>query len=511
MATESEETKQAGTAAEEAKLESSSSSSDESDDSEILRAAGLLERYHIIRSSIAWYNNVIVGASYSTPTALTVPTFIRALHSVIAQHPILASGIRLPSSSSKAPSFIRLPRVDFSQHGLILWESSGSAASHGRDLRDLIVRLHNTPFPNDKLDSTPAWRIAVLQRSYNVPTAYDSSTNAQGRYDYEILFCFHHAIADGLSGAAFHYSLLDALATAARDDAASTSGYDVYNVPEDLELLPAMDDVVDLGLGIKTAGRIASYLGKAIVPSFLRKQIWTAGKIGDSLAETKVQILQVDAKALLTAVKAHKVSITAFITYAAAHALYASMAAVNASEHGKMKTVRVSLPMSYRRSAGWGNDVMVDCVGALDWDIHAFDNLHREVHAMKKLTKEVRVAAGATRDSEVGLLALVGDMEGFFRGQVGKERGLTFEVSNLGVWDKEKVTAGGEADDWRIEQAVFSQSSSVAGPAFSVNVATVGERMVVGVQWMDGVVGDKVMESLVGQLETDIATFGKKK
>ncbi|KAF3903129.1 hypothetical protein ABW21_db0205756 [Orbilia brochopaga] len=509
MSTESEETKQASTANEEPKVDSSSTSDDESD-SDILRPAGRLECFHIVRSSIAWYNNVVVGASYSTPIPLTIPILIRALHAVIAQHPILAAGIQLPSSS-KTPAFIRLTNVEFSQHGLILWEKSSAAASHDRDYCDLIVRLHNTPFPNDKIHSIPAWRVAVLQRSYNVPTAHDSSTNAQGRCDYEILFCFHHAIADGLSGAAFHYSLLDALATAARDDAASLHKHDVYEVPEDLELLPAMDDVVDLGLGIKTAGRIASYLGKTILPSFLRKQIWTAAKVGDTLSETKVQLLHVDAHTLLPAVKSHKISITAFLTYAAAHALYASMAAINASEHAKMKAVRVSLPMSYRRSAGWDNDVMVDCVGALDWDVHVFSDLHSETHAMKKLTKELRAAAGVTRDSEVGLLALVGDMEGFFRGQVGKERGLTFEVSNLGVWDKEKVTTGIEGNEWRIEQAVFSQSSSVAGPAFSVNVATVGDRMVVGVQWMDGVVGDKVMEGLVKRLEANIATFAKGK
>ncbi|KAK6537450.1 hypothetical protein TWF694_011636 [Orbilia ellipsospora] len=502
------------------------STTSETSELPVLRDAGLIERFHIVRSSINFYNNVVVSASYSTAVPFTPDTLIRALHPVLKQHPILSVGVQLPSKPTSPPSFIRLPSIDFTKaSNFILWEKSDTANSHEREYKNLICRLHDTPFKNDLLGTEPLWRIAVLQRSYHVPTAYDSPTNGEGRNDYEIVFCYHHAIADGMSGAAFHYSLFEALNSSA-DKATSGSGWHLYTPPEDLEILPPMEDVIDFGMGLKTAGRIAGHIAKGVLPSFLQKSVWTGGKVGDKLESTKIETVVVDPyrlESLIEILKERKVSMTSFITYATAEALYTTMKTTDEAEFGKMKTLRVSLPMSYRRHAEWGNDVMVDCIGAINWDIAKFKDLEHEVHAMRKLTGELKHESGVTRDTEVGLLALVPDMGAFFKGQVGKERGLTFEVSNLGVLDVSKIGKARKEDgkaeakdegakkeaDWRIEEALFSQSASIVGPMFSINVATVRGRMVIVVQWMDTVIKDKVMEALVTRLDRNLSVFGK--
>ncbi|EPS36574.1 hypothetical protein H072_9827 [Dactylellina haptotyla CBS 200.50] len=501
-----------------------SMSTTEASEPPVLRQAGMIERFHIIRSSINFYNNVVVSASYSTAVPITPDDFIRALHSVLKEHPVLSVGIQLSKDKATPPSFIRLPQIDFTKsQGFLSWETSDTAPTHDRERKQLITRLHNLPFSNDLLTKEPLWRVAVLKRSYNTPTAHNSDTNGEGRVDYEIAFCVHHAICDGLSGAAFHYSLVKALN--GLDVQESGGKWDVYTPPEDLELLPPMEECVDMGLGFKTAGRVAGHLAKGVLPSFLHKSVWTGGKVGEKLENTKLDVAAVEAytmEHLVKTLKEKKISMTAFLTYATADAFYSVMKSMDEKEAAKMKAMKVSLPMSYRKHAEWGNDVMVDCIGAINWDIEKFKSLDGEVHAMKKLTHELRHASGATRDSEVGLLALVGDMEGFFRGQLGKERGLTFEVSNLGFLDESKIGGPRNADskttdtdaaekkksDWRIEEAWFSQSSSIAGPAFSVNVVTVRGKMVLVVQWMENILRDDIMEAVTRTLDTNISTFG---
>ncbi|KAK6512934.1 hypothetical protein TWF506_009096 [Arthrobotrys conoides] len=500
----------------------------------VLRQAGLLEKFHIIRSSISFYNNVIVSASYSSPNLLSPDRLVRALHTVLSAHPSLSVGIQLPEEPTGTPSFIRLPSIDFSKsEKFIIWESSSTSPGHAKEYKDLICRLHNTPFSNEDLKTLPLWRIGVLKRSYNTPTAHDSETNSEGRIDYEIAFSFHHAIADGLSGAAFHYSLVSAL-NSVDETGDSGANWDIYTPPKDLKLLPSMDEILDFGMGIKTAGKVAGFVGKSVLPSFLQKTFWAAGKIPEKLSPTKIDVLTVEPYVLENLVKtlrAKKISLTAFLTYAVADSLFTILKVWEKDEFAKIKYVKVSVPMSYRKNAGWDNTVMSDFVGAINWDIGKFKSLEGEVSGMKKLTAELKKESTVTRDSEVGLIALIGDLAGFFKGQVGKDRELTFEVSNLGILDagkigdpkkkgreKEQKEGEGEgskmgakgSEGWRIEGALFSQSASVPGPAFSANAVTVGGNMAIVVQWMEGVFKDEFMEALVKNLNKTLSEFSSK-
>ncbi|KAF3215228.1 hypothetical protein TWF679_004470 [Orbilia oligospora] len=513
------------------------SSSPAAESSAVLRQAGLLEKFHIIRSSISFYNNVIVSASYSSPNPLSPDRLIRALHTVLSAHPSLSVGIQLSEEPTGTPSFIRLPSINFNKsEKFIIWESSSTSPGHAKEYKDLLCRLHNTPFANEDLTTLPLWRIGVLKRSYNTPTAYDSETNSEGRVDYEIAFSVHHAIADGLSCAAFHYSLVNAL-NSVDETIGSGVNWDIYTPPKDLKLLPSMDEVLDFGMGLKTAGKVAGFVGKSILPSFMHKTFWAAGKVPEKLSPTKIDVLTFEPyvlENLIKTLRAKKVSLTAFLTYAVANSLFSIMKIWEKDEFAKIKYVKVSVPMSYRKNAGWDNTVMSDFVGAINWDIAKFKSLEGEVSGMRKLTAELKKESTVTRDSEVGLIALVGDLAGFFKGQVGKDRELTFEVSNLGVLDPGKIgdpkkkkqekeqenkqekeggegskTATKESEGWRIEEALFSQSASVTGPAFSVNAVTVNGSMRIVVQWMEGVFKDEVMEALVKSLNSSLPDFSR--
>ncbi|KAK6507619.1 hypothetical protein TWF481_006045 [Arthrobotrys musiformis] len=503
--------------------------------SAVLRQAGLIEKFHIVRSSISFYNNVIVSASYSSANALSPERLVQALHVVLSAHPSLSVGVQLPEEPTGTPSFIRLPSIDFTKsEKFIIWESSSTSPSHVKEYKNLLCRLHDTPFLNEDLGTLPLWRIGVLKRSYNTPTAHDSETNSEGRIDYEIAFSYHHAIADGLSGVAFHYSLVEAL-NSIDDTTGSRTSWDVYTPPKDLKLLPPMEELLDFGMGLKTAGKVAGFVGKSLLPSFAQKTFWAAGKVPEKISATKVDFLTVESHVLenlMKSLKGKKVSLTAFLTYAAADTLFNALKVLEKDEFAKVKNLKVSVPMSYRRNAGWDNSVMVDYIGAINWEIGKFKALEGEVSGMKKLTAELKKESGVTRDSEVGLISLVGDLAGFFKGQVGKERDLTFEVSNLGVWDAGKIgdpkkkevkkeeskeekadenkTAAKNSESWRIEEALFSQSASVTGPAFSVNVVTVDGKMGIVVQWMEGVFKNDVMEAFTKGLERTLSGFASK-
>ncbi|KAF3937479.1 hypothetical protein ABW19_dt0210526 [Dactylella cylindrospora] len=497
-----------------------STDSEEEKDPRVLREAGRLEQFHITRYNLKMYNNVVVSASYSSPHELTPDLLLRALHPVLSEHPVLSAGIL--NSKTAPASYVRLPEL---QLGKVIfdWSKSDTANSHYREYAALIERLHNTRFGD--IENEPLWKIAVLKRSYHTPTAWDSETNAFGRIDYEILFCYHHGIGDGLSGAAFHYSLLKALNGIQPGDS-DIGRWEVYTPPEKFELLPSMDENIDLGLGLKTAGKIAGFIGKGLLPSFLKKTVWTGKKpVPLEMKPSRVAMTVVDdytTTSVLKTLKSHKVSMTAFIAYAAASTLWDASKSFDKEEHEKMKAVKVSIPVSFRKHAGFSRDVIVDCVSAVQWDIEKFKNLAGETSGMRKLTEALKSGAETTRDSEVGLLKIVSDYEKFMKEQLGKPRDLTFEVSNLGVLDDTKLgldpkdgkgtyTATTRKEmkeaEWRIDEAIFSQSASVAGPAFTVNVATVRGKMVIVVQWMEGVMEDDMMKMYTKAIEGKIFGF----
>ncbi len=92
-------------------------------------------------------------------------------------------------------------------------------------------------------------------------------------------------------------------------------------------------------------------------------------------------------------------------------------------------------------------------------------------------------------DNIVGMLTYVKNIHNIFLGRIGKPRGDTYEVSNVGSLKSEEV--GGQ---WRVERVVFTQSGMATGPAFAFNVASVvGGPLTISVTWLQGEIGEKMV------------------
>ncbi|KAJ7792931.1 hypothetical protein B0H14DRAFT_2928703 [Mycena olivaceomarginata] len=151
-----------------------------------LRPAGLIESWHITRHFLGLDSCVLEH-------------LFAALHKVIEQHPILSVMVQTRNPSRRSPGSrkIELPLV--------------VQFSDNNDLEAAIQRqLATRLIPAAEL---PLW----------------------------LILAYHHGIGDGLSGVAFHRSLLAAL-----QDVGDASGSLVVHVSESLSLLPPIEAVTNV-------------------------------------------------------------------------------------------------------------------------------------------------------------------------------------------------------------------------------------------------------------------------
>jgi hypothetical protein len=92
-------------------------------------------------------------------------------------------------------------------------------------------------------------------------------------------------------------------------------------------------------------------------------------------------------------------------------------------------------------------------------------------------------------------------------GLVGKERDMSFEISNLGAY-RPKL----QSNTLAMEKLVFSQPAKASGSLLDFNVASVaGGPLVVSVTWQKGVLGEgdgseeiALVNSVRGKLEASL-------
>jgi len=95
-------------------------------------------------------------------------------------------------------------------------------------------------------------------------------------------------------------------------------------------------------------------------------------------------------------------------------------------------------------------------------------------------------------DVNVGKFKGIADMRSLFLSRVGKERGSSFEVSNLG-----SVGVGKEGE-WEMGRVVFSRSAFASGSAFSVGLLTGPDGCaVLAFVWQEGIVSDEIIDAIV--------------
>ncbi|KAE8454329.1 hypothetical protein EG329_005254 [Mollisiaceae sp. DMI_Dod_QoI] len=158
----------------------------------LIRKADSLEALPHLFHDLGIQSNVLVSAEYTHATGILTPEKVHlALRKVIDQHPALSIiGVTRPSTKKAGHHRLweaHLPVIHFQdcvEFHDVDFDGDGQ-------LSQTVEDIHNTWF--DTQDKTkPWWKLVILNQK-------------------TVIFVFHHAIADGLSGYAFHRSFLSAL------------------------------------------------------------------------------------------------------------------------------------------------------------------------------------------------------------------------------------------------------------------------------------------------------------
>lgn len=453
-----------------------------------LRKCGKLETFSTARHSLGFYNNVGFTATYTLPDnelSVNLKIIYRALGQLIDQHPIL-SAIPL-DEDTKTPYFARLDSIDLAQCVFIVHRELAVPADGQTDeeLDAVLEEQHNTNFKED-LGSRPFWRIVML-----LPIS-------KSDLEITVSWIYHHALADGGSGAVFHRSLQNALRQATQlysQDVGKIMDTDtVIQSPSD-PLLPPLEDLHPLPL---SAGYIVKQLWNDWFPSHAQG-LWTGNPVPSepSRMRFKSLVLSRDAtSALVQASRTRGVSLQATLQCILASATFMHL-------DNEWHTLRASGPISLRRylkipSTQRSIDEQLGTwVGQYEFDhrrqpTFASDSNNSYFDWAEALAVKSAIAAELAKDlkdTTVNLLRWVSDVTKFFTKKAGSKRGESFELSNVGVMKAniDDIGEGSSNDNWNIGRCVFSQSASVTGPAFCVSVATGGDGCaVLGFSWLEG-------------------------
>ncbi|KFY73692.1 hypothetical protein V499_06220 [Pseudogymnoascus sp. VKM F-103] len=461
-----------------------------------IRAPGIIERYYIARSHLGYYNNVGVTSTYTIPPALLSSAFLAAdcsaavanltyqvLAQLIAQHPSL--GISVLGASTLTPSWNRLESIDLPS--LVTFTEPNAS------VEEYLIKLFNTPILGDD-GTSPLWRALVIP---SPPVAADATLKSPAPFRLTIGFFYHHAIGDGLSGAAVQTCIQRTLLAALREPSSSPP---TTVQPSSADLPPAFETAVPLTI---TTGGFLRALYQTVFPN---RDVWSGALITKSQpVVTKLRqfsLSAAQAAALAARCKRHETSVTALLMVVAAE--------VVAGKTKGAKGIDASVAISLRKFAdGVGAEDMGTYISAMSCLFFRSNAKGKgrlgdgvEWEEAKRVKGLLAKGAGGTKNQFSAFLKVIPNMMKFLEGKPGQSREKSFEISNLGVVDfgSEKVDGGEESV--RCESVVFGQSANVIGAAYSFSVATVkGGELNVLLSWQKGVVEERIANAVMVELE----------
>ncbi|KAL3423871.1 hypothetical protein PVAG01_05618 [Phlyctema vagabunda] len=309
----------------------------------------------------------------------------------------------------------------------------------------------------------------------------------------------HHAIGDGLSLTVFHRTLWKYLQESSRSSSTSESREQEwpYIVPSDLkppvfieDAIKIPKDVVPL-LTTEAASPFKPWVGNPprLAPKMTRVHITTI-----PLAHLAVvtEYLSTDLQG---------VSLTGYLH---------SLMLIHLSRHIPSATCfRGETPFSLRRFALTGSEEMVNHISCIDndWapDLVASirdswpereSEIIKAVYAVyrRQLKAELRTVDQSGPSFLREVLAIA-DLERYCEESLTRERGHTYELSNVGVSDMDvEGTALDAAPELSVEKLVFTQCAMVTGPAFGCNVTMVKDGpLTVTLTWQDGIIDEGLL------------------
>ncbi|KAL6868858.1 putative NRPS-like protein biosynthetic cluster [Amphichorda felina] len=476
-----------------------------------LRPLGALELYSSTRHHIGIYLCVTITARYQLPANTSIAdqeaALTAALASVVQDQPLLRVGI-LKQDTCK-PTFSHVAHINLRNH--IEWRSSNAQTSDEYEAEVAATQgwLHDQRWPD--IETRPPWKIIVIRPADGVFS----------RPQLDVMFGYHHALADGTGGKEFHQHLLAALKAQGVTPITGDPAIEL-SFPEVPELPESLEEVI----GFKnTYPFLARTLWDMIAPSFLksRKALpWTANPIClTNPYKTRVRPLDLDSdilQSLIAASRDNSTTLTGLLHALILTSLSRRLPADQASSFSSTTPINLrpwlspsanpALKAKLRALVTTAQTSHPAPVVAALRDPSATDQLIWQ--SARRLRQDLtQSTATLPVDDVAGLLPLIPDMFAFWRSKEGKPRGATWEVSNLGVL--RQAGGGGDGDRdagcWSITRSLFTNGAMVAGPAIGLNAISVeGAGLTVAVTWQEG----DVEEELVEGVGSDALAFAKR-
>lgn len=457
-----------------------------------------------MRQALDYYRTLIIGGTYvldgSHEVVASKGLFIKALKHCIAIHPMLSAAIS--GEETESPTFVRPSPLDLTNHIDLpaCHELPGDVENWFESdlVKHILKRTNDQTFTSR--DKVPPWKIVVLPL-HNTATA---------KCRFLILFAYCHSHGDGKSGLAFHKTFLSGLQLASSPNCPYSDFKEC--IPPTTPLVPTMEQAGKLS--ISWSYMLSPLLG-AYLPKFVTGPLnlhasttphsddqWIGRQTcyDSTNFSTGLELLSItnaNVQSILTRCRAHGVKFTGLLHQIIVHALSQALPAGAAGSFLSQTAVDLR-----KHLTGITNNDMALCTTAYyelfarsdpavwsGWLTGAADDTASIWDAARATTEGLVRCGGTLHDQPVGLLAYLFKFYPWTRGQIGKRRENSYELSNLLSFDPDDPgTADAENAEWGIESMVFSQPANAGGGCLSFNVvARKGGDFTLVLSWQVGV------------------------
>ena len=469
--------------------------------SDLLRSVGMLEKLYTARQVLGIYNSVIVTATYAIPSnledAALYSIFCATIPGLLHRHPSLCCYFE--GEDTPEPKFRRLNSIVVEDVLQVL------GLEQRESFTQKLQNFHDEPWP---VERKPLWKLVALREQ-------QSSSDTGSVSKLHVAFLYHHVIGDGLSGAAFHKSLLREF------EKIEQTSLDLQEAPQEIDtpvstsLIEPIENLIVLPLS-------GLFLFKKVFEEYAPRwligppsPLW-AGLPTQTLDKcpfrSRIQIVNLqrdEVEGLLEESKKHGVTLTSLLTATLVHTLANALPGAPG--------FLGSTPYTLRRVTGTSIDEMVNQTTALDTSYPAdfLDRIRKASNATERVESLWNTAAffhgqmqdeitKCPRDNLVGLLPYISDHVKYYQKKFGKAREVTWELSNLGMF---KTAQEFFSRSWRLENMTFTQGAQPVGPGFSVNCVSIQDGpLTIALSWQDSVVDENIIAALVRNL-TDLRSL----
>lgn len=464
--------------------------------SDTLRPLGMLEKIYTARHVLNVYNSVVVTATYALQLNQEDSTlsslFCAAIPRLLRRHPSLCCYFE--GEDTPRPQFKRLEGIEVHDVLQIIKLEKQESLAH------MLQRLHDQRWP---VDQKPLWKLVVMREEHG---SGDRSSGSK----LHVAFVYHHVIADGLSGAAFHRTLRRTLKEVEQANLAVQETPKAIDTPTSVKLIEPIERLIPLPLSwlflIKQVLHeyAPRWLIGAPLPIWAGLPMQTLDRCAYRSRNRIVTIEAVGLARLLKGSRKHGVSLTSLLTASLvstlANALPEAPQFLGNTAYTLRRVTGISMDEMVNQSSAFPTSYPADVLNRVRtasdstarveslWDFAIF--FHRQ------LQDEI---ARCPKDNLIGLLPYVFDHIEYHHKKFGRAREATLDVSNLGVL---KTAQESSPENWKLESMTFTQGAQPLGSAFAANCVSVQDGpLTIALTWQDSVVDESIIDALARGLQ----------